>query len=101
MKSTALAPPSLRFAILSRAAAAVFGGYAFASVCTVLLSFLLPLPVVEAVLAASLFSFAIHTAAAIWVFAAPTAVRAWLGLLVPGLALGLACAALHLLEVRA
>lgn len=101
MKSTALAPPSLRLAILSRTVAAVFGGYVFASVCTVFLSFLLPLSVVEAVLAASLFSFAIHTAAAIWVFAAATARRAWIGLLVPGIALGLACIAFRLLEVPA
>lgn len=79
-----------RWAVASRAVAAVVGGYAFAAVAGVFLARVLPMPRADAVLAMTLASFAIYAAAAIWVFAARTAVRAWLGLLVPTLVLGAA-----------
>lgn len=71
-------------------AAAIFGGYALASGATVFLGAVLPMVRAEAVLAATLLSFALYTAAAIWVFAARDLKRAWLGLLLPALALALA-----------
>lgn len=76
-----------RAAVASRVAAAVLGGYAFATALGVFLSRTLPLPRADAVLAMTLASFAIYTAAVIFVFAARTATRAWLGLAVPTLVL--------------
>lgn len=95
MKSASVEPPRRRLAILSRVAAAVFGGYLLAAVCTVFLSHLFPGPVAEAVLAATLGSFAICTAAVVWAFAARSAGRAWLGLALPAAVLGAAAVALH------
>ena len=69
--------------VLSRAAAAVLGGYALTAAVTVLLTKLLPGTKAEAVLAATQLGFAVYTAAVIWVFAAADARRAWSGLLVP------------------
>ena len=74
----------------------MIGGYLLASVSTVFLSFVLPSSLPEAVLGASLASFAIYTAAIVWVFAARTAPRAWLGLLLPGVGLAAAAFVLHL-----
>lgn len=76
-------PPGCRLAQLSRVLAAVLGGYGLASVATIFLSHVLPASLPEAVLGATLFSFAIYTAAIIWVFAAASAARAWIGLLLP------------------
>jgi len=90
------APPRHRLALLSRILAAALGGYLLASVSTVFLSFVLPAVLPEAVLGATLFSFAIYTAAIVWVFAARSATRAWLGLLLPGGALAALAGALHL-----
>ncbi len=76
-------------AVAARAAAAILGGYAFASVAVVFLSFVLPLPVADAVMTATLLGFAIHVGAILWSFAARTALLAWVGLLGPGAAMGL------------
>lgn len=75
-----------RWGVASRVVAALVGGYALASVFTVLLVLALPGPRANAVLAASLPSFAVYAGAVLWVFAAPTARAAWLGLLLPALA---------------
>jgi hypothetical protein len=85
-----LSPPKATFgSVASRALTAIFGGYAFASISVVFLSFVLPMQRAEAVMTATLLSFAIHVVAALWAFAARTALRAWIGLLVPGVAMGL------------
>lgn len=89
-------PAHPHLALGSRVLAAVGGGYALASVFSIWLSYLLPAELPEAVLGATLFSFAVYTAAVIWVFAAASATRAWLGLLLPGAAMGLMAAALQL-----
>lgn len=86
--SVPLASPRPRCALLSRIVAAVFGGYALASVFSIFVSHLLPAELPEAVLGATLFSFAVYTAAIVWVFAAASATRAWLGLLIPGALMG-------------
>ncbi len=67
--------------ILSRVAAALVGGYALASAATLLLAAVLPQARAEAVLTATLFSFAVYTAAVVWVFAQHRLRRAWIGLL--------------------
>ena len=81
------APWSERLGIVSRALAAIVGGYALAALCSVALP--LPLARSEAVTWGMLASFAVYAGAALWAFAASTAARAW-----GGLALALAVAAL-------
>ncbi len=72
-----------RMSVLSRTVAAVVGGYAFATLCSLLLSRILPMTRADAVAMTTLLSFVFYAVAAIWVFAAKTALRAWIGLLVP------------------
>jgi hypothetical protein len=79
-----------RIAIGLRLLAGVGGGYGIAALSTMALSTSLPLPRAEAVLAASMASFAVFTAAIIWAFAARGVARAWLGLAIPAALLGLA-----------
>jgi hypothetical protein len=64
--------------LLSRCVAAVIGGYAVAALGSVALARLGSR--VEGALTGMMASYAIYTAAVIWVFAAPSALRAWLGL---------------------
>jgi hypothetical protein len=82
-------PRRYRLSVASRAVAALVGAYALASAASAFLALALPLPREEAVQAGFLAAFGILPAAVLWVFAASTAWRAWLGLFVPGLALGL------------
>lgn len=72
-------------ALLSRIAAAIFGGYLLATAVTILLGAVLPLPKGQAVLAGSLASFAVYTAAIIWAFAEKSLKRVWIGMLVMAL----------------
>ena len=74
--------------IVSRVAAALFGGYALAAVSAVFLALSLPLARSEAVLTGIMISFVVYVCAALWVFAASSAWRAWAGLVLPGLLLG-------------
>ncbi|WP_374605382.1 DUF3649 domain-containing protein [Arenimonas sp.] len=71
----------------SRVAAALVGGYAMAYGFTAFLSLALPLGRVDRVAFATLFAFAAWCAAAIYVFAARSAWRAWMAPLGLGLAL--------------
>jgi hypothetical protein len=80
-----------RCATVARIAAAVLGGYALATALSVALAGLMPGQRADAVLAATLGSFAVYAAAALWAFAAGSARLAWLGLLLPT-ALGAAVA---------
>ena len=70
-----------RGALVSRIAAALFGGYALAALTSVA-ALALPMGTVEAVLTGMQASFVVYAVAAIWVFAAKSARRAWLGLAV-------------------
>ncbi|MDX8120862.1 DUF3649 domain-containing protein [Janthinobacterium sp. LS2A] len=72
-----------RLGVASRSVAAIVGGYVLAALVTMLLSVSLPMARSEAVMAATLLSFAIYTCAVMWVFATRSALRAWLGLLMP------------------
>ncbi|GAB2852229.1 hypothetical protein GCM10027277_20730 [Pseudoduganella ginsengisoli] len=75
---------------VSRACAALIGGYAFAATSSALLATCLPLTRADAVVAATLLSFALYAAAALRAFAAPSAWRAWGELLLPAAAMALA-----------
>lgn len=77
---------SYRFAVLLRVIAAIFGGYFLTIYLSIAISFLLPFSKVEGVMVGVLSSFVIYTCAVLWVFSAKTLLKAWLGLLIPGLA---------------
>lgn len=68
-----------RLAVASRVVAAALGGYALASAATVLLALAWPGPQAQALLWASMLSFAIYSVVVIWVFMARSATRAWGG----------------------
>lgn len=83
-------PPSAarrRWAVASRAFAAVGGGYALASLTSVVLALASRAPREDAIVAATTPAFLVFAGAILWAFAASTAVRAWLGIAVPGLVL--------------
>ena len=65
--------------ILSRTLAALVGGYVFTYAFTAALARLLPLDNVDAMLVASLLSFAIYTCAILWAFIARHQWSAWMG----------------------
>ncbi|AVT19747.1 DUF3649 domain-containing protein [Paracidovorax avenae] len=79
-----------RLAIASRALAATAGGYALAAAATAAgaLALALAMPRVEAVLAATMFSWLVYAGAVAWAFYARTAWSAWAGVGVPALLLG-------------
>ena len=79
-------------AIVVRAAAAIGGGYALASLAAVALALVLPLGRMDAVLTGMMAGLVVHAAAAVWAFAARSALRAWAGMI--GVALPLAVLAL-------
>ncbi|HWK70085.1 MAG TPA: DUF3649 domain-containing protein [Burkholderiaceae bacterium] len=76
-------PLSHRLGVASRAAAAILGGYALAAACTALLAVALPIKRSDAVLTATLLSFTVYACAALWAFAARSALHAWLGIALP------------------
>ena len=63
--------------ILSRSAAALFGGYALSYAASACLARILPLPAGDAVIVATLPAFIVYTAAILWAFASRDALRAW------------------------
>ncbi|MFC5357341.1 DUF3649 domain-containing protein [Azospirillum himalayense] len=67
--------------LVSRIAAALFGGYALAALASVAV-LALPMSTPQAVLTGEMASFLVYAAAIIWVFAVRSALRAWAGLLV-------------------
>lgn len=77
---------SYRAGIASRTLAAVLGGYLASSSASALLALALPAMGVtraDAVINATLLSFALLTCAVLWAFAARSAARAWIWLLLP------------------
>ncbi|MDP9941052.1 DUF3649 domain-containing protein [Ectopseudomonas alcaliphila] len=86
-------PSPTRCNIASRILAALFGGYALAYGFTAFFSVYLPLARADRVVFASLLCFAVWSVAAIYAFAARSALRAWL--LLVGLTV-LACLAAFL-----
>ena len=90
-KMTSAAPSALRYrlAVLSRTLAAVGGGYVLTTLATMVAARFLPMGRADAVMTATMLSFAVFTCAVIWVCAARSAWRAWCGLALPALALAL------------
>ncbi|MFC7286524.1 DUF3649 domain-containing protein [Herminiimonas glaciei] len=78
-----------RLGVASRAVAAILGGYAVTALATALLAVILPMVRIDAVLTATLLSFTVYTCAVLWVFAARSAFRAWIGIVLPAAILGL------------
>ncbi len=78
-----------RWSIVSRVVAAIGGGYLLASLMSIAVSRALPLPHPGAVMTGMLLSFLFYACAALWVFAARSALVAWLGLIVPAVFLAL------------
>lgn len=70
-----------RLAVAARVLAATAGGYALTSLLTGVLGLLLPGPRAEAVLTATMLSFAALAAIVMWCFAASSARRVWAVLL--------------------
>lgn len=77
-----------RLGIASRSLAAIVGGYACAATFAAALAVALPLPRSEAVLWGTMPAFLVWSMAAIWAFAARSANRAWIGILLPTAVLG-------------
>lgn len=78
--------------VVSRIVAAVGGGYALGALTSVA-ALALPVTRAQGVLGGALASFAVFAAAVIWAFAARSATRAWMGLLIAALPLLVASAA--------
>lgn len=66
--------------MLSRIIAAIVGGYGFTYAFTAALARVLPVNKVDALISATLLSFAVYTSAVLWAFACRSARRAWAGL---------------------
>ena len=81
---------SLRYraGVLVRTLVAVVGGHGFSSMCSAAMAIYFPMTPVEAITTATLTAFIIYPGMAIWVFAASTALRATVGLLIPTAAVG-------------
>lgn len=67
---------------------AIFAGYGLAALAAATLALVLPLPRVDAVMAAMMLAFVVHLLAVLWVFAAATLARAFVGLALPAAILG-------------
>ncbi|WP_416466198.1 DUF3649 domain-containing protein [Pseudomonas sp. LFS044] len=90
MKRTAAGLPlSYRLAVTSRSLAALLGGYLLASMVSICVALLAPMPQVDATLTGLLLSFVFYLLAFIWCFACRSAWRAWLGVLLPSLVLAM------------
>jgi hypothetical protein len=79
-----------RLSVAARVLAALPGGYVLGSLTAALLALTLPLSRDEAVQAGALVSLAVYPATVLWVFSARTALRAWLGIALPGIMMGAA-----------
>ncbi|HDS1817042.1 DUF3649 domain-containing protein [Pseudomonas putida] len=96
MKSKAAGLPlSYRLAVASRCLAAVLGGYLLASMASISIALLAPMPRVDATLTGLLLSFVFYLLAFIWCFACRSAWRAWFGVLGPSLVLGVVSGFAH------
>ena len=78
-----------RLGVAVRALAAIGGGYVLSALAATAFALWLPTSTGEAVLTGTLASFIVFTCAVMWAFAARTALRAWIGLAVPGAVLGM------------
>lgn len=79
-----------RAGIASRSIAAIVGGYALAATTSSFLALALPMERAQAVLTGMLLAIVACACAALWAFATRSALRAWLGIALPALAMGAA-----------
>lgn len=86
---TAVIDAAYRLSVLSRVIAASAGGYAVVQIANLAWTLLLPLDRGEALLLSMQSGFVVWTLVILWAFAARTATRAWLGLLLFALPLAL------------
>ncbi len=77
-----------RLGVASRAVAAILGGYAVSALAAAVLALYLPTSRAEAALTGTMAAFLVYACAVMWVFAARSALRAWLGLCWLALPLG-------------
>lgn len=90
MKSKAAGLPlSYRLAVTSRSLAALLGGYLLASMASVCITLLLPMPKADAVVTGMMLSFLFYLVAILWCFACRSAWHAWLGVVLPSAVLAL------------
>ena len=69
--------------VLSRSLAAIVGGYALAATSSMFVAVSLPIARSQAVLTGMLVAIVLCACAALWAFATRTALRAWVGILIP------------------
>lgn len=69
--------------VLSRALAAIFGGYALAASTGAFFAVALPIARSQAVLTGMLLAIVVYACAALWAFAVSRAWKAWAGILIP------------------
>ncbi len=79
-----------RAGIASRSVAAIAGGYALAATTSSFLALALPMDRAQAVLTGMLVAIVVCACAALWAFAVRSALRAWIGIALPALAMGAA-----------
>ncbi|MDR7015508.1 hypothetical protein [Acinetobacter sp. 3657] len=74
-----------RLMVFSRFVLAIFGGYYFAAIATMLLVFLFPTEPLKAnaVLSVTMLAFIIHCALFIWVFMVNSTLKVWLSVVLP------------------
>lgn len=80
-----------RWAIASRALAAIFGGYALSALFCASAGLALMhtgASRLDAVMTATMLAFVVHFIAAIWAFRAPSASRLWVGMVILAALLG-------------
>jgi hypothetical protein len=82
------------WAVFSRSMAAIFGGYALAAVTSVFCALALPGARGQTVLTGMLVAIVVCACAALWAFATRTALRAWVGILLPTLVMAAVARAL-------
>ena len=80
-------PPRYRLGVLSRAVAAIAGGYVLAAACSASFALALPMARSQAVLTGMLASILVYAGAALWAFAARSAATAWAGIAIPAVAM--------------
>lgn len=90
--------PHYRLLVLSRIVAAVAGGYAFATVMILVLTYLLPLPQKDALMLSTMLSYIIYLLAIIWAFSVKTVRKAWIGISVATGLLGALAFLLHSIQ---
>ncbi len=81
-----------RVGIASRSLAAILGGYALAATTSSFLALALPMDRAQAVLTGMLVAIVVCACAALWAFAVRTALRAWIGIALPALLMGVGTA---------